>query len=448
MITPTLILLAACGSNPASKAAPDASSTPEAASAEAPTAASEADGRKRAPVLKNMPDVARARAGRPAVALPPDEPTLGDQYLVILASKLDPEEVKPAIEAVKARAEISSSPRVLLSSRFKNLMPCYTVGIADAFADKKAAFALSKKLTAAGVDNYVKNAGPYVGPSPTLDAFCASASAEPAESEIARPLRVVNGGLWMPTGEELPKNMRLAAPKAMDDTYSAWIQAIGDPSPSAWRAVNVETGQRQDCNTRQDAILTLGTPHFGTLQGDEKPTEPSCGMAERYAELDCAGEGEGWLAVPAQANPVAYKASPAPALVAAATADLKALPEWSSAAVLDGEEPPVKTVTVTRYDGAGGTFFLVEGKAEAGSGVCGGDDVQLRALYAAQGEGLGRRLGPFHEARFSSVLGVVDVEGDGAPELYLAAFPGQLHLVRANGDPVFEQEIAYCDCPC
>ena len=444
-----LILLAACSTGPST---PEAAPKGEKSAENAPSpdagagADKDADGRKRAPGKK----ILERNGGtlRPRAALPADAPELGEQYLVILASKLDPEEAKPAIEAVKAHAEIAAKPKLLLSSRYKALMPCYTVAIADAFADKKAAFALSKQLTAAGVDNYVKNAGAYVGVSPTLDSFCEGASASQTASDSARALRTVAGKLWMPTGEEIPPNLRLAAPKRMDDTYGAWIQALGNPSPSPWRALNVSSGEGHDCKTDQEGILTLGTPHFGLLQGEDKPTEPSCGTAERYAELDCAATDGAWIAVPTSAKPAVYKPSPAPALEAAATSELSGQAAWSAAAVLEGEAAPTRKVTVTRYVGPGGTFFLVEGQAEAGEGVCGGDEVTLRALYASDGQGLGRRLGPFQEAHFSTLLGVVDVEGDGAPELYWSAFPDSLTLARANGDIVFEHEVAYCDCPC
>lgn len=429
-----LILLAACsggGAAPADKA--DAKPAHE---------------RKLAPDPKPMPGDPKPAEAKPAVNLPPDEPGLGDQYLVILASKLDPAEVTPAVDAVKARAEIASNPRVILSSRFKNLMPCYTVGIADAFADKKTAFALSKQLTAAGIDNYVKNAGAYVGPSPALDAFCAGMSASQTSSASVRPLRTVAGRWWMPTGEDLPNNVRLKAPEAMDDTYAAWIQGLGNPDSAAWSALNVATGELKGCKVDQDAILTLGTPHFGLLQGETRPTEPGCGEGAMYEQLDCPSAEGDWLAVAPGTKPVVYKGSDAPELVAAATTELDGQPAWRAAAVLEGEAPPVKTVKVTRYEGPAGAFFLVEGNAEAGNSVCGGDEVQLRALYTAEGQGLGRRLGGFQEAHFSRLLGVVDVEGDGAPELYVSAFPEVFTLSRTTGEEVFHHEIAYCDCAC
>lgn len=385
--------------------------------------------------------------------LPPDDPTLSEQYLVILASKLDPAEVEPALAAARAQGELGAKARTLLSSRFKNLMPCYHVGIADAFADKKAAFALSKKLTAAGVDNYVKNAGAYVGASPAIDAFCAGFTSEDVANSVARVLVVAGGKSWLPAEGALPEG--LPAATVMDERFGAWIQPAaadaGDAEePARWNVLDLKTGKVQACGRKGYAVLTLGTPHFGVLQGEEKPTEPACGEPALYAELDCALAEGMYVATPdgAKAPSALTAKGEVAALAELARAEVERLPGWRDYVPSSPEAAITRTIRVLKYEGSAGAFHVVEGNIEDGEGVCGGDEVAFRALYAADGEGLGRRLGPYLEEHFSRLEAVIDLEGDGAPELYTVSFPDDQHAWRADGSALTSSTIAFCDCAC
>ena len=88
----------------------------------------------------------------PAPPAPDPAAALSDHWLVILASKKDAAEATPALDALAAHPDVSAHPGTLSSSRFKNLMPCYTVAYAEATTDKKVALDLSKKLKELGVD--------------------------------------------------------------------------------------------------------------------------------------------------------------------------------------------------------------------------------------------------------------------------------------------------------
>ena len=424
-LLPVLVALAACGSEPTPPVAPVAPEAPQ-------------------PAAEPPLTVARAT---PA-ALPSDDPTLADHYLVILASKLDPAEVTPALDAVRALGALGAKARTLYSSRFKGLMPCYHVAIADASTDRKAAFALAKKLSAAGVDNYVKTAGAYVGPSPTLDAFCAGMAAGEAEATDARLVALAGGRAWVPTGGSVPDG--LPDPVALGEDYAEWLQPMeGGGEGQAWTALEIGSGDTVACGERGQAALTLGTPHFGVLQGEGPPSSPACGSAEVYAELDCDLPVGQWLAVPADGpKPVAFAGGDAaPTLEAEAKAALARVEGWTSYEAAEGGEL-ARTVRVARYSGGGATFHVVEGTIEDGESVCGGDEVAWRAVYAAEGDGLGRRLGPFVEEHFSRLVGLVDIEGDGAPELVTDAFPAESTIWRLDGSPVASRSVAYCDCPC
>lgn len=420
-------------------------------SSEAPsnTAGKEAGARSATEAEKQVePPLTVQKAAAPALL--PDDPTLGGKYLVILASKLDPAETEPALALAKAQG---SAARTLLSSRFKNLMPCYTVAFAEAFADKKAAFALSKKLMAAGVDNYVKNAGDYVGPSPAIDAFCGGMSGQEGAEATARVVVKAGGKSWLPVDGSVPDG--LPEPMLLDDDYSSWLQPLAADAgpadePPKWSVLDVQSGVVKSCSRVRYAALTLGTPHFGTLQGDEKPTAPSCGSPAIYAELDCDLSGPYLVAVPEGGKaPVALSSKgEQAALEAEATKALSAVEGWRDYSPTDTEAEVRRTVKVLRYEGPGGAYHVVTGEIEDGAGVCGGDEVAFRALYAAEGEGLGRRLSPFVEEHFSRLEGVLDLESDGAPELYTVAFPNQYGVWRIDGTQLTGTEIAFCDCAC
>lgn len=431
----SLLLLLACGGGPASKpepAGPEASATPPGSP---PAPATEA---------------------APARPLPPDEPGLAEHWLVIVASKLDPAETDAPRAA--AAAVPGTNARVVLSSRYKNLMPCYHVAIADGLADKAAALALSKTLSAAGVDNYVKNAGAYVGASAALDAFCArlgpGGAVEAGDTGQHRFLTVAGDRAFVPVDGEIPAALKLPDPAPLGEGFRAWIQPlpetgsqVRDPART-WTAVRVGTGEAKRCAETGLVVLTLGTPHFGVLQAPAPPSEPSCGAPALFAGLDCALEPGVWVAV-ADGSPAGWRQTDAGSepQLAALKAELDRLPAWSSFSD-PGGGPVQRTTSLARYAGPKGAVWVGQGAAESEMGICGGDALNLRAVWAAGEAGLGQRLGEWQESRFSELEGLVDVDGDGVPEIVWSEFPDTLHLSRLDGAELTTFEVAYCDCAC
>lgn len=391
-----------------------------------------------------------------AAPAPPD--THGDQWLVILGSRRDAAEVIPGLATVQAHPELHAAPGTLLSSRYKNLMPCYTVTYALATADKGAALALSRSLTGLKVDNYVKNAGAWVGPSAAIDAFCASPPA--SRSSAVDVLPVVDGRLWVRA--ELPAEVETGllagapAPRAVSKAYDAWVQPlpvrnagtleIGAP----WRVLDVATGKATTCAVDGFAALTLGTPHFGVLQAGT-PKAPACGTAAVYASLACGealGDGA-WVGEPAGGPPMRWWApdgAGTPQMSADAERALAAEPGWVAPA--DGEGPePTREVTVRLYRGPASRVAVVQGHRVAGD-VCGGEDDLYTYVYATDGERLGARLGELSDASFGELRGLFDREGDGVPERVITSFPTDTSVIGADGLPEGALVIDYCDCPC
>ncbi|MCA9488368.1 MAG: hypothetical protein KC621_00550 [Myxococcales bacterium] len=384
-------------------------------------------------------------------APPPDtDAALGDQWLVIVSSKLDPAEVAPAMEALAAHPELGITPLTLSSSHFKNLMPCYTVAVAKATPDKKVALGLVSKLKAAGIDAYAKNAGAHVGSSAAITAWCGRKDTE-AAVDGARLVVALDGKLWLPSSAPDDQQTRVieAAPPPMsqDAGYGTWLSPA-PPPPTVGRrvrAVEVGTGRSQVCTVSGSGVLTLGTPHFGVLQQPGPPSRPMCGSPRVYDALTCPEATTGtWLAVAEDAPLDGYRRDVAPPeLVAAATAALE-----RDTDVDEPGEDVSRSVDVAIWRGPKGPFVVVVGTRTDADGVCGGDETVWIRVFALQDGKLGPPKGEWTTASFATVQGLVDVGADGVPELVLRAFPNVLTLQDIEGVPLDEHTTDYCDCPC
>ena len=395
---------------------------------------------------------ARPTSALDAVGSPADA-QLADHWLVILGSKADPAEVIPGVDGI--RAEPGVAVRQLLSSRFKNLMPCYAVTVATATPDKKAALALATSLRAKGVDNYVKNAGSWVGPSAAIDAYCAAADA-PVTDDVRVATRV-GETLWVPvatTDAELTALTAAAPPPVSEsDRYDAWRQPLAGGSGQQYTLVDAANGVTQVCSSDAVALLTLGTPHFGVLQGEEKPSAPACGSPARFERLACPQSVTtgAWVAVPAEAKVGTYSPlGPATALEADARTILADRTDWDAEPANFAEEdgPVERTVKVTRWRGPAGEVAVVEGRRAWGNGVCGGGDDVWFGVFATSGDTLGAALGEIQAESFAEVSGLVDLGADGRPDLVLSRFPTTVTVVGADGQTATSLAIDFCDCAC
>ena len=419
-----------------------------------------------APAPGTQPDAptanvaASAVADAPAVKATADDPAwkdLANKWVVILASARNPDQAVPGLAVAQAHPELAVSPVVFPSGRFKNLMPCYTVTGALATTDKARALALSKSLKALGVDNYVKNTGAWAGRSIAIEAYC---EARPGAANGAVTVAThVEGGLWMPVEvpEPVLKNALTGASVALNTRYDAWRQPVSQTVGgavtvgSAYVAVNVTTGQSGTCKVAELAGLTLGTPHFGAVHGENgPPRKPMCGEARIYARLECsAPTADGmWIVTPTEGAKLAAYApvsAVAPGLVDAAKAALTRDTDWEEA---EGDEGVTHELHVTRWHGDHGDVVLVEGVRLDGNDVCGGSDERWYAAFRVDGDTLGAPYGTFLEGEYVDELGVVDMDGDGQPEIVNRAFPETTEVQSSDGTVRASLTLDYCDCPC
>ncbi len=414
------------------------------------------------PAAAPTPSAAPRRAANPAALAAlssPEDAALADKWLVILASERDPATPVASAAALRGQTDIPVEVRQLNSGRFKNLMPCYAITVAQATGDKAAALALSKRLKAGGFDNYVKNAGSYVGPSAAIDTFCAGAPTGGDGSATA--LADVAGQLWLPLDapEAVVANAVRGAPAPVSLTpqFDAWRQpvtldTVGSVAKGAsYRVVDAATGTARTCTVSGFDALTLGVPHFGRLQ--DGPLEaPACGEARLFGALACDGpvaEGS-WVAVGGGGTVGAY--APAgdgsPAQVEAARAALTRDTDWELDADGFPGETATRAVTVRVWKGPADTVALVEGTRAVGEGVCGGEELAWSAVFRLDGDTLGAPLGAFVSTPSGQAVGVVDVRGDGKHEVVTEQFPTQLSVSGADGAAISSLSTDYCDCPC
>ena len=389
------------------------------------------------------------------------------RWLIILSSKKDPDHIPDG-----ARALLSGEAGVGLpagqslvrldSTAFKGLQPCYDIVVAGAYDDREAAVAASEALTAAGIDNYPRQPGRFVGAQPQVEAWCQDQS---LNVEAACPADVVLGDthdgrhfLAIPLAEvQFERALEgTATPKRLSDT--AWVapldaQQLGRFSVGAtWQAFGPE-GQVAACTTRGFAAVTRGTPHFGWHDTDR--STPGCGTPTVMAELDCAGLDALAWAQPTGGKGRAATAVDEPASSGIAGAQGQVAPTWMTAEMEAAGQarsrgaPLDMEVSVSGWS-LGDTellAFRTTWMTGLGHDECGGDDVRLEVWAASDASG--EHLLPARPARtFTSVV-PVDVDGDGTFEVWTRDFTGSTALyVGTSTTPACRLAFDFCDCSC
>jgi hypothetical protein len=391
----------------------------------------------------------------PAPATPPvpsaDVPSeYGDKYWVILQSDPDPLKAPASLATLGEHPELGATVRRLDSTKFKNLMPCYQVTVAAANADKSAALALSKQLTALGVDNYVKNSGRWLRETAMLDAWCAAPRPAPGHGASA--------GFVVPIAGS-PHLVLDVAP----EVYERWLETAGAAHPvggdlALWtREVSANrvadyvegasydvvsaAGARATCTIAKLTSLTVGTPHFGYMGAEEAPAGPGCGVSAAYAQLRCDNEIVGSAAAfsPGSAPPTAASEGPAPDAVAtAAQAALTASPGWPT-----GGDVTFASTTWT----LGARRFAVTTGQRVTDGECGGGNDLFFVVHELQSDGqLGAMVVPVDSRSFATLEGLIDLDADGTPEVITVDFTDSVNADGGRADWGWEKP--YCDCPC
>lgn len=401
-------------------------------------------------------------AARDPLALAPEaaHAALGDQYLVIVHTGEAGADLPEALLTLARDPTWSESLVRLRSSRFRGLMPCYDIVVAGASVDLQGARARAAELQAAGVEHYVKGAGPYVGPDPRLDALCASRELGTCGDELRFVVHVGEAPhLALQLAPEVAERAIGGAttpPVRLAEDGSVWatplpVRQVADVSKGdTWTLSSLESERTLSCTVSAFGAVTVGQPHFAWSQAEERPTRPGCGSPEPMARLACPEPtaGEAWMARPGGSSPLAVVPLSDPEAAAVSEADGRLLQQRAEAALAEAgawaeDQGQPLQVRSTATGGSGTRLLHLELQTGEGESWCGGPDLQqVQSLVLGEG---GLRV-DLHDTTDREVLALVEVDGEA--RLVERDWTGSLFLLDGGGTEVCTWERAYCDCPC
>ncbi|QRK08783.1 hypothetical protein JQX13_00945 [Archangium violaceum] len=408
-------------------------------------------------------------ASTPSVVQPPPEARYARMWLVIIHSSATPGEGRGVLEALK-KTGLAAEPLRLSTNAFRDLRPCLEVVVAKAFAGRAEANAFQAQLAQAGVEAYVKNAGPLDPELEGKEATCRSrAEARAARAETLKTQAVPRfveshvGRTFMLLGEARES----VALEPVDVRRSLWMAAVEqDPTGLYTKGdrvdlYGVDGPVRAGCAVTGFAWINRAVPHFGYFMREPPPEAPGCGRAWAFAELDCAVAPEALLfALPAGTKAPVFFASgagPSEEVLAAQEDALRKLPRFAElrteGSVLAERVEEVLSEEVRAFNYASGerhaVFTVARFRTGEGNSACGTDYNQQVTRAVVLEPGTGERLLP-KELVGDEVVGVLDLEGDGQLELLLhESWPSQtVRLVREDGTEVAGASVENCDCGC
>ncbi|WP_257454650.1 hypothetical protein [Archangium lipolyticum] len=409
-------------------------------------------------------------ASTPSVATPPPEARYSRSWLVIIHSSATPGEGTGALEALK-KTGLPAEPDRLSSNAFRNLRPCLEVVVAKAFTDKAGAEEYRKQLSEAGLEAYVKNAGPLDPDREEKAATClseAQAAAARAEAReqgaVPRFVEVHDGRTFMLLGAA--EDQTGLSP--VDERRSLWMAPVeADPTGFFTKGDDVDlygaAGPVQaGCKVSGFARINRGRPHFGYFQQQPPPDAPGCGRAWTFAELDCAmTPSDVVFALPAGTKaPVFYAAGneASPEVLAAQEDALRRSAGFATLLAegrLRAEQVQEELNEDVRgfgfsSDGRHVVFMMVRLITGEGNAECGGDYNEQLTRAVVVGPGGEERVLSVKDLDGGRVAGVMDLEGDGQVELLLHdSWPAQTaRVIREDGSEVAGAVVENCDCGC
>ncbi|WNG49775.1 hypothetical protein F0U60_40910 [Archangium minus] len=422
------------------------------------------------PPTPQAPAAEAPDASTPSVVPPPPEARYAKLWLVIIHSSATPGEGSGALEALK-KTGLAAEPLRLSTNAFRDLRPCLEVVVAKAFAGRAEANAFQAQLAQAGVEAYVKNAGPLDPDREGKEATCRSgAEAHAARAESLKQQAVPRfveshvGRTFMLLGEA-SESVTL---EPVDARRSLWMAAVEqDPTGLFTKGDTVdlygaEGPLKAGCAVTGFAWINRGMPHFGYFLQEPPPEAPGCGRAWAFAELDCAVAPEAQVfALPAGTKAPVFFApeeGPPDEIRASQENELRRLPRFaalrSEGSILAEQVEEALSEEVRAFSYASGerhaVFTVARFRTGEGNSTCGTDYNQQVSRAVVLEPGAGERLLPMKELVGDEVVGVLDLEGDGQLELLLhESWPSQtVRLVREDGTEVAGASVENCDCGC
>ncbi|MDG1481539.1 MAG: hypothetical protein P8R54_18225 [Myxococcota bacterium] len=376
-----------------------------------------------------------------------------DTWMVVVHTSRTRGELPATWDALVAISRDGARPERLESSHFKGLLPCDEIVVAAGIPEREGALLLSEGLRVSGVDNYVKNAGAYVGPDPRMAEAC-STTALPAHS--GAQLAVSRGGvLHLPL--RLPDTVHARALEGADEPHASedktrWtaalpVQAVGEIELGMmFTAVGLD-GMAQECSVSGFSVLTEGQPHFSDLQ-DGTLDAPGCGTPRIHAVLSCDAP-EVALVVPREEAPprVHGLTEAAPGVFSETLRSEDSFQALYRTLTAQASELGVPLSEASAGSVVSGSSLRRVGlhlTTGEGLDVCGGADLSapLHAITDAEGA----VVMPFVSLPWRTPIGIAQ-EG-GAWRWIVRDWTGSWALLDATGAVLDHWEREYCDCSC
>ncbi|MFT4624196.1 MAG: hypothetical protein ACI8PZ_002855 [Myxococcota bacterium] len=409
-----------------------------------------------------------------------DERSYATRWLVVVQRTVDPEVPFDRLDELKAVETVDAKPVRLYSSHLNGLRPCQHIVVARAYDRREEARYFGHKLTLAGFDVEVIQAGEHAPLDGRVEAWCeTSRLSVPSECPSDLHFVLAHGGMqWLDldlSPGEVARAMVDAEPLAVDPKDSAWwstaleqkgvgTAVMGDTEPGdaaqfahmvgdVWRGVGA-SDEAVECEVTGFSVVTRGTPHHRDAKDAKSPT---CGVPRMLAQLNCS-EPVTWAVPELVELPTRYVRAtdrePTPiamakVMVTLTDSDLYTRVRAITREATDANRALLDEATdIQLYKSADGReVLLVEGTLRTGEGkaTCGRSDVNARIVGVVDSRGA--VLSEFRE--FSgSVDGLIDVDGDGRPELLQQQWPAMPTLFAAGGDLLCRVPTGYCDSPC
>ncbi|MEE2904649.1 MAG: hypothetical protein VYC39_20130 [Myxococcota bacterium] len=420
----------------------------------------------------------------PSVSKPPEQPPavekvsglrqtdgrqFNDHWLVILGA-LDKDGNPPKDWAATENklAKLGGQATATWSNYFKGLMPCWNIIVGKSFAKKADAQAFTKKLKKAGINNYYKHAGKFVGKDPRVERACKGTEQASVRKIPFFPLVQFDGYALAPVTAPQPILAR-AMEKAtnerpVDEARHAWIRdliplKIGDFSIGKRVRVFQSDGQEtKSCKVKKFVSLTWGTPHFSWRAERGELGESGCGTPQVMAKLDCGFGNEGEFAVGAmgddnlQVTPIqdsfviamkGEKMSPRHESLLRSTALTKAKRRAQNHA--REQEAEVKTFFNSLTIGASQqTVQHVSFLTGHGDTTCGGDDFYQRLTSVLDENGQPKF--EFFETEYEAIDSYIQF--DNKDYFLIQGQFGAMSVRASNGKNLVSISKAFCDCEC
>ena len=393
-----------------------------------------------------------------------DGSELNNRWLVILGA-LDDGKLPANWESTSDKLKtLGVKPMATWSSYFKGLMPCWNIIVGGSYASKAEARTQTKALKRAGINNYYKHAGKYVGRDPRVESACAQSQQGSSTNIGMYPAIQWGGKALLPVSAPAPILERAleksGSDRALDSQKTVWLRSlvpirIGDMSLGKQVMVRALKGSKapMTCKVKRFVALTWGAPHFAWFSHpDVDKSTPGCGEPQVMAELDCALGGEGALGFgfePGQ-DPKFYAVSKAQASTLTleqqglnAQPDIAAIKARGQAVAEENQDALV--IEISRHPLGDQAYALQHIHFYTGEGMseCGGID------FNEMVSGVVKESAPvteFFDSTFSSIHAIIEQGGN---IYFLSTRSGGGLTLHSGAQKNFGTvKKGFCDCGC